>query len=83
MDGFDSLNGVIVFAATNRIELLDSALTRAGRFDRVIKISNPNIKERAKIFNLYLKNLPLNEEEWTKEKYVLRLSALTPGFTGA
>ena len=46
MDGFASSNNVVVLAATNRIELLDPALTRAGRFDRIIEIGLPNIDER-------------------------------------
>jgi len=61
MDGFDSSSNVIVLAATNRIELLYPALTRAGRFDRIIEIIPPNIKERSEIFELYLKDLPLKK----------------------
>jgi len=65
MDGFSSNSGVVVIAATNRIDVLDSALLRPGRFDRRIFISLPNIDEREKIIKLYLKNkkhtLDINE----------------------
>ena len=66
MDGFDSSNDVIVIAATNRIELLDPALTRAGRFDRIIEIQLPNIQERQEIFDLHLNQIPL-EDNLTRE----------------
>jgi len=82
MDGFQSSNQVIVLAATNRIELLDTALTRAGRFDRKIEIQLPNITERKEIFDLHLKGIPL-DTSLTLEQYSRRLSALTPGFSGA
>jgi len=58
MDGFAQNSGVIVIAATNKIEVLDDALLRAGRFDRRIHLSLPNIQERAKIIALYLDNKP-------------------------
>ena len=56
MDGFDGENGVIVIAATNKIEVLDDALLRAGRFDRRVHVGLPNINDRKKILELYLNN---------------------------
>lgn len=57
MDGFGGDSGVIVIAATNKLEVLDDALLRAGRFDRRVHLSLPNIEDRKKILNLYLKNV--------------------------
>ncbi|VEL10107.1 unnamed protein product [Protopolystoma xenopodis] len=54
MDGMDTTEGVVVFAATNRADLLDKALFRPGRLDRHITIDPPNLTERKEIFNLYL-----------------------------
>ncbi len=56
MDGFEEDNGIIVIAATNKIEVLDEALLRAGRFDRRVFIGLPNVQDRKKILQLYLKN---------------------------
>ena len=82
MDGFASSHNVIVLAATNRIDILDPALTRAGRFDRIIEIQLPNIQEREEIFKLNLKNVPL-EDVMKKSQYCRRLAAMTSGFSGA
>ena len=82
MDGFTTDTSVIVLAATNRKDVLDSALLRPGRFDRTIEITNPSIKEREQIFNVHLKKIKHNEKI-TKEEYAKKLSALTPGFSGA
>jgi len=82
MDGFDTNNQVVVLAATNRIELLDSALTRPGRFDRTIEIPLPDIEGRFQIFLVHLEPLKLNPER-NKEDYARRLATLTPGFSGA
>jgi ATP-dependent Zn protease len=56
MDGFEQNSGVIVIAATNKIEVLDDALLRAGRFDRRVHLSLPNLEDREKIIRLYLQN---------------------------
>ncbi len=56
MDGFEDNSGVFVIAATNKIEVLDEALLRAGRFDRRVFVSLPNLKEREEILNLYLRD---------------------------
>lgn len=82
MDGFQTDTSVIVLAATNRKDMLDSALLRPGRFDRTIEITLPSIKEREQIFNVHLKKIKLNEK-LTKEEYARKLAALTPGFSGA
>ena len=82
MDGFSTDSSVIVLAATNRADSLDSALLRPGRFDRQVDIVLPSIKEREQIFNVHLKKIK-TDPEYTKEDYARKLSALTPGFTGA
>lgn len=82
MDGFGTKNNIIVFAATNRKDLLDPALTRPGRFDRTIDINLPDISARVEIFLIHLKPLKLADET-KREKYARRLAALTPGFSGA
>ncbi len=78
MDGFGSNSGVIILAATNRAEILDRALLRAGRFDRQIQVELPDIKERAAIFDVHLRPLKL-APDFDKSF----LSRLTPGFSGA
>lgn len=78
MDGFGTDSGVIILAATNRPDVLDSALMRPGRFDRQISVDKPDIKGRAQIFQVHLKPLKLAPEVNAKE-----LAAQTPGFAGA
>ncbi|MCY1720361.1 ATP-dependent zinc metalloprotease FtsH [Prolixibacteraceae bacterium Z1-6] len=78
MDGFDTNSGVIILAATNRADILDRALMRAGRFDRQIHVELPDLNERAEIFNVHLRPLKLNED--AKVEF---LSKQTPGFSGA
>lgn len=78
MDGFGSNSGVIILAATNRADILDKALMRAGRFDRQINVDLPELKERDEIFRVHLRNLKL-EEGFDIEF----LSKQTPGFSGA
>ncbi len=78
MDGFGTNVGVIILAATNRLDVLDSALLRPGRFDRQISIDKPDLIGREHIFNVHLKPLRLAEEVDAK-----KLSAQTPGFAGA
>ena len=84
MDGFSSTTNVIVLAATNRADVLDKALMRAGRFDRQIYVELPDIEERKAIFAVHMKNLKLNDEEGS-EGYVDKdfLAKQTPGFSGA
>lgn len=78
MDGFGTNSGVIILAATNRADMLDSALMRAGRFDRQIHVDLPDIHERKAIFNVHLK--PLKTDENLDVDYLARQ---TPGFSGA
>lgn len=78
MDGFATDSGVIILAATNRPDVLDSALLRPGRFDRQISIDKPDINGREHIFRVHLKPLKLSTEVDPK-----KLSAQTPGFAGA
>ena len=84
MDGFSSGTNVIVLAATNRADVLDKALMRAGRFDRQIYVELPDIEERKAIFAVHMQKLKLNTDEQS-EGYVDRdfLSRQTPGFSGA
>ncbi|MEO0060000.1 MAG: hypothetical protein RLZZ312_1647 [Bacteroidota bacterium] len=78
MDGFGTNTSVIVLAATNRADVLDKALMRAGRFDRQIFVDLPDIRERAEIFNVHLK--PLKKVEGLDIEF---LAKQTPGFSGA
>jgi len=78
MDGFGTNTNVIVIAATNRADVLDKALMRAGRFDRQIYVDLPDIRERKEIFKVHLKPLKV-----TKTLDIDFLSKQTPGFSGA
>lgn len=84
MDGFSSGTNIIVLAATNRAEILDPALLRAGRFDRQIHVELPDLEERKGIFDVHLRKLKLNNDK-SSEGYVDRefLAKQTPGFSGA
>ncbi|KAK9542682.1 hypothetical protein VZT92_000522 [Zoarces viviparus] len=82
MDGFNSSTNVVVLAATNRVDILDPALMRPGRFDRHICIGPPDIKGRASIFKVHLRPLKL-DIAIEVEALARKLAALTPGFTGA
>lgn len=82
MDGFGTDSKVIVMAATNRKELLDNALTRPGRFDRIIDITLPDIEGRKQIFKVHLKPIKI-QAKLTIEELSNRLATLTPGFSGA
>lgn len=82
MDGFGTDDSVIMLAATNRSDILDSALKRPGRFDREVEVTLPNIDERAAIYKVHLKKIKLNPEK-TRTEYAKKLSTLTPGFSGA
>ena len=78
MDGFGTNSGVIILAATNRADILDKALMRAGRFDRQIHVELPDLKEREEIFEVHLRNLKLADD------FDLEfLAKHTPGFSGA
>lgn len=78
MDGFEANEGIIVVAATNLPEILDPALTRPGRFDRHVVVTNPDVRGRQEILELYLHNKPVAEDVDVK-----LLARGTPGFNGA
>ena len=78
MDGFGTNSGVIILAATNRVDMLDSALLRAGRFDREIHVDLPDLTERKEIFQVHLR--PLKTDNTVDIDF---LSRQTPGFSGA
>jgi cell division protease FtsH len=78
MDGFDSRTGLVILAATNRPEILDPALLRAGRFDRQVLVDRPDKKGRVDILLVHLKQTKLAADVDTE-----KVAALTPGFTGA
>nr|CAD7194965.1 unnamed protein product [Timema douglasi] len=80
MDGFNSATNVVVLAATNRVDILDKALLRPGRFDRQIFVPAPDIKGRASIFKVHLGPLKTHLD---KMNLARKMAALTPGFTGA
>ncbi len=78
MDGFEDNEGIIVMAATNRVDILDPALLRPGRFDRRVNISVPDIKGREEILKVHARNKPLDENVDLKT-----IARITSGFTGA
>lgn len=78
MDGFGSNSGVIILAATNRADILDKALLRAGRFDRQIHVELPDLNERKEIFGVHLR--PIKIDESVDAEFMARQ---TPGFSGA
>ena len=78
MDGFGSNSGVIILAATNRVDVLDKALLRAGRFDRQIHVDLPDLNERKEVFGVHLRPIKIDESV-----DVDLLSRQTPGFSGA
>ncbi|MEA1878001.1 MAG: ATP-dependent zinc metalloprotease FtsH, partial [Bacteroidota bacterium] len=78
MDGFDSNSGVIILAATNRVDILDKALMRAGRFDRQIHVELPDLKERSEIFQVHLRDV-----KYDPAIDVGFFAKQTPGFSGA
>ncbi|XP_057695679.1 AFG3-like protein 1 isoform X1 [Corythoichthys intestinalis] len=82
MDGFNSSTNVVVLAGTNRVDILDPALMRPGRFDRHIYIGSPDLKGRASIFKVHLRPLKLHPSVQV-EALARNLAALTPGSTGA
>lgn len=80
MDGFQTSTGVVVLAGTNRVDILDQALTRPGRFDRQITVDKPDLKGRKEIFKVHLKGITLED---SIDDVAGRLAGLTPGFAGA
>ena len=80
MDGFNPSTGVVVLAGTNRVDILDQALTRPGRFDRQITVDKPDLKGRKEIFKVHLQGITLED---SIDDVAGRLAGLTPGFAGA
>jgi cell division protease FtsH len=78
LDGFDSSSGIVIVAATNRPEILDPALLRAGRFDRQVLVDRPDKRGRAEILRVHIKKITVGANVNLDE-----VAALTPGFTGA
>lgn len=78
MDGFGTNEGIIVMAATNRVDILDPAILRPGRFDRKITVSPPDVKGREEILNVHAKNKPLSDDVDLEQ-----IAQTTAGFTGA
>jgi cell division protease FtsH len=78
MDGFDSKDGVIILAATNRPDVLDPALLRPGRFDRQVVVAMPDIREREDILRIHASKIPLD-----KDTDLARIARATPGMSGA
>jgi len=78
LDGFDPRSGIVLLAATNRPEVLDPALLRAGRFDRQVLVDRPDRRGRAEIFRVHLRNVTAGPDVDPED-----VAALTPGFTGA
>ena len=78
MDGFGENSGIIVLAATNRVDILDPAILRPGRFDRKIAVNRPDVKGREEILNVHSKNKPLSDDVDLK-----KVAQTTAGFSGA
>ena len=78
MDGFGANEGIIVLAATNRVDILDPAILRPGRFDRKITVSPPDVRGRKEILTVHSKNKPLAEDVNLEQ-----IAQTTAGFTGA
>jgi transitional endoplasmic reticulum ATPase len=78
MDGLEKLKGVMVIGATNRLDMIDKALLRPGRFDKIIFIPNPTLKEREEIFKVHMKKMPV-----ARSVEVKKLAKEADGFSGA
>ena len=79
LDGLEILNGVVVIGATNRVDIIDEALLRPGRFDKVIEIPFPDVDSRKQIIQIHLKKKPIDSDSLSVDKIL----ELTVGFTGA
>ena len=80
MDGFMPSSGVVVLAGTNRVDILDEALTRPGRFDRQVQVDLPDLQGRKEVFLVHLQGIEL---DGPPDEFAGRLAGLTPGFSGA
>lgn len=82
LDGFGTNNNVVVLAATNRKDMLDQALMRPGRFDRLVEIELPNRQEREEILKIYLNKVTLDKSK-TVDEFAKKIGSLSPGMSGA
>ena len=78
MDGFADNSGIIILAATNRVEMLDQALTRPGRFDRKVSVGLPDVNGRQQILKIHTRNVPV-----AADLDLELIAKTTPGFSGA
>ena len=78
MDGIKQMHGIVVIAATNRVDMIDTALLRPGRFDKIVYVPNPEIKTRQKILEIYTKDKPISRDIDLK-----KIAEKTDGFSGA
>ena len=78
MDGIQEIHGVVVLAATNRVDMIDTALLRPGRFDKIVYVPKPEVKTRQKILEIHTKGKPLS-----RDVDLRRIAELTEGFSGA
>ena len=78
MDGFDTKAGIVVMAATNRLDVLDDAILRPGRFDRHVQVNLPDIKEREAILKIHARNKNISSQVVLND-----IARRTPGFSGA
>lgn len=83
MDGLESNSQIVVLASTNRADILDKALLRPGRLDRLIDIDLPTYDERIDMLNVHIRNLKINFTGKDREDFLSQISHLTPGFSGA
>ena len=83
MDGLEDMSDILVVAATNRPDMLDPALLRPGRFDRILLVNAPNEKGREAILKIHTEPMPVGKDKKEKEKLVKSFAKLTEGYTGA
>jgi len=87
MDGLEDLNDVLIIGATNRPDMLDPALLRPGRFDKILLVNSSNEKGRLQILKIHTKNMPIGDkkqfEDKDKEKFLIDMAKKTEGYTGA
>lgn len=83
MDGIEEVSNVLVIGATNRLDMLDPALLRPGRFDKIFLVNAPDENGRESILKIHTKNMPLGKDKKEKEKILKYLAKLTEGYTGA
>ena len=78
MDGIQEMHGVVVLAATNRVDMIDTALLRPGRFDKIVYVPKPDVKQEQKILEIHTKGKPLS-----RDMDLITIAEATEGFSGA